>query len=463
MDKKIKQILKDIYSIDKNLQAQEEYLIKLIQELLLSKPDSTIDENFVSSLRARVLEMSKSLKEEKPMLGFSFNKLSYAFAGTAVILLALISFINLPEQPMQGLVVDRAKDNAFGEITFSADSSEESAQNSIDSGEKFGLGGAGDGDDSKSAPSALGSGTSMVSPDLVNYEYVYAGEDFDVQDGKVTVYKRTSDYNDSLSGLLKGIKLDGVDIGKFSNLKVDSIQISEDKDQGYILYAYPKENIVYIGQNWEKWPSYYDSRENQQPSVSQLSDPEAIKIADKFLSDYSIDHSAFGSGEVIGYANIEDAITESASVVYPLQIEGNDVYSQSGYKYGLNVVVDFRTGEVSHVSNINAGNFQSSDYDSDLTKEQILSYAEKGGLQGSYFYEQAAKTVEIRMGTPVYALVQTWKYDGGESSELLVPSLIFPVENIENYKYYYGSDVIVPLVGGIMGEEIGVPMIDLAE
>ncbi|MFA5355147.1 MAG: hypothetical protein WC302_00190 [Candidatus Paceibacterota bacterium] len=461
MDKKIKQILKDIYSIDKSLQPQEEYLIKLIQELLLSKPDSAIDENFVSSLRARVLEMSKSLREERPR--FSFSKLSYAFAGTAVILLALISFINLPEQSIQGLVVDRAKDNAFGEITFSADSSEESAQDYIGSSEKFGLGGAGDGNDSKSAPSALDSETSMVFPDLVNYEYVYAGEDFDIQNGKVTVYKKTLEYNDSLSGLLKGIKLDGVDIGKFSNLKVDSIQISEDKDQGYILYAYPKENIVYIGQNWEKWPGYYDGRENQQSSFAQLPDSKAIEIADKFLSNYNIDHSAFGSGEVIGHANIEDAITESATVVYPLQIEGNDVYSQSGYKYGLNVVVDFRTGKVANVSNINAGNFQSSDYDSDLTKEQIISYAKKGGIQGSYVYEQAAKTVEIRMGTPIYALVQTWKYDGSESFELLVPSLIFPVENIENYKYYYGSDVVVPLVGGMMEQEISVPMIDLAE
>jgi hypothetical protein len=459
MDNKIKQILKDIYSVDKSLKSKEEYLIQIIQELLLSKPADAIDENFVAILKAKVLEKSQSLKETKQMFKFSFAKLSYAVAGMAVILLAVMVFVNNPEQQMQGLVVAKTGDNAFGDIAFGGDISEEGDQReSTFSGNALGMGGSDNDEETKSSPSATGNGASvdsMIAPEMINYNYVYDGEDFQVENGKVTVYKKLQGSSDSLSSVLNGLRLNDVDLSKFSNLKVASMQLSEDKDHGYAIYVYPKENTIYISQNWQKWPEYY---RDEQTSVSQLSNEKALEIANNFLEDYNINTSAYGPGEVLEYPSGEGYSRDSATVVYPLQVEGKDVYNQSGFKHGLNVIVDFRTGRVSNVSNINPGNFQSSDYDSSLTKEQAISYAEKGGLQRNYLYEEATKTVDIKLGTPIYSLVQTWKYDENNSSELLVPSLIFPVKNIQDYRYYYGSYVIVPLVGDLMNQGLDAPV-----
>lgn len=54
MDKQIKQILKDVYLIDQSLKMHEKTLIKIIQELLRSKPESKIDEQFVRELRVKI-------------------------------------------------------------------------------------------------------------------------------------------------------------------------------------------------------------------------------------------------------------------------------------------------------------------------------------------------------------------------------------------------------------------------
>ena len=463
MDKKIKQILKDIYSIDESLKGQEEYLVKVIQELLLSNPENKIDEVFVSSLKTKLMEEVKLLKGEKEMPKSSFSNFSYAFAGTAVVLLAIISFVNfLPEQGIQ-LAVDKERDNAFGNITFSSEApAEENGEKSSIPSQTLGMGGSESYsvDDVRVSSASTDGITEMIAPDSwVNINYIYSGEDFDVEGGKVTVYKKNKGTPDSLSSLLSGLEFSDVDISKFSNLEVESIQISENKDFGYTLYAYPKENTLYISQNWEKWPGYSYERE-ESSSVKQLPNSQVISIADKFVSNYNLNLSGFGPGEVIEYANMEESVMESATVVYPLQIEGTDVYSQSGYKNGLNVIVDFRAERVSNVSNINAGTFQGSDYDSNLSKEEIIAYAQKGGLQGNYKFENAQKTIDVSLGTPIYGLVQTWKQEGNSSLELFVPSLIFPVENIEDYEYYYGKSVVVPLVGEMMNQDLPVKIME---
>jgi hypothetical protein len=467
----IKQILKDVYSIDKSLEAQEEHLIKVIQELLASKPDNKIDEVFVSNLRSKLMDKVELLKGEKKMSRFSFGNFSYVFAGTAVVLLAIIAFVNF--LPKQDLAIVKAGDNAFGEITFSSENSLEDGGEKASTPPSQSLGMGGEPSSYSASDVQVGTASTdgvarIIAPDSwVNFNYIYSGEDFSVDEGKITVYKKIVRSSDSLSNLLGGFKLSNIDIKKFSNLKVESLQISEDKDFGYTLYIYPKENALYISQNWEKWPSYYYSGENKssseiqlpngQESVAQLANDQILSIAKKFVSDYNIDVSAFGPGEVIEYVK---SMSESATVVYPLQIEGKDVYDQSGYKNGLNVTVDFKTGRVSNASNINAGTFQSSDYNSSLSKEDIIAYAKKGGLQGNYRLDSAQKTVDITLGTPVYGLVQTWKQDGNSSLELYVPSLIFPAENTGDYEYYYRDSIIVPLVGEMMNQDIPVIMMD---
>ena len=185
MEKEIKQIIRDIYLIDKGLKMHEEALIKIIQELLRSKPENKIDENFVKELRIKVIERSKSLKlkevdPQRNMFNILFNKrFAYAFVGTALLACVVIVSIILLDKGEGGLAIkETIKDigeNAFGEIYF--------AQEGQKDGQILGIGGGGQ--------------VGVIAPDAVNYVYTYNGEDFEISNDQVIVYRRSE--GDSLS------------------------------------------------------------------------------------------------------------------------------------------------------------------------------------------------------------------------------------------------------------------------
>ncbi|MBN2443035.1 MAG: VWA domain-containing protein [Spirochaetales bacterium] len=87
----IEDILRDLYEIDPELAEKEEELKKIIDKLLSSKPDVTMDEGFKSELRSKIL---KNMTKKQPnFITWVFNnKLKIGIAAAAGIFSATLVF-----------------------------------------------------------------------------------------------------------------------------------------------------------------------------------------------------------------------------------------------------------------------------------------------------------------------------------------------------------------------------------
>lgn len=94
MEEKIQQILKDIYMMDESLRANEKDLVKIIEEMLRSNPDTKFDENFARQLRSEVLRRAESIKRPRRGRLIFFNNVmmlnKFAYAVGCVILFILL-------------------------------------------------------------------------------------------------------------------------------------------------------------------------------------------------------------------------------------------------------------------------------------------------------------------------------------------------------------------------------------
>lgn len=437
MDKQIKQILKDVYSIDKSLKMHEQALVKIIQELLLSKPENKIDESFVRELRAKLVERAKLLKEAQPrtnMFNTLFNKkFTYALVGIAIIVCALI-ITNLPQENGE-LAINDLGENAFGDLSFSQE---------VQNPDALGRGGGGE--------DYAGQNIGVVSPEMVNYNFIYTGDDFNLDSGQITVYKMLKgDFlSKALSNVTKNIDLSILNLDKFQNIKIGNIEISEDRDFGYYIQINPRYNSLSVNANWEKWP-----REEFDAPAEILADEELLSIADKFLSEYGINMDIYEKGEVQKITRT-GVIPDNISIIYPFIINDQIVYDQGGQKYGMNVSVSLRYRRVVSVYGIVTNTFESSKYAKETNKDKIISFAEDGGLFKNYTYPNTVKTLDLELGIPKVSLVRMWQRsseDKMDTAEILVPSLVFPViTEISEQTYFYRTNVIVPLVGEILDE-----------
>lgn len=102
-DKKIKDILEDLYALDGGLRDYEEELKKLIEKLLTAKPDVEFDDGFKEKLRmdllSRIAEMKRQKEAKKEVKGFGFSTLlfglkpAYALSFLILCILVLIPVI----------------------------------------------------------------------------------------------------------------------------------------------------------------------------------------------------------------------------------------------------------------------------------------------------------------------------------------------------------------------------------
>jgi len=446
MNKQIKQILKDVYLIDQSLKVHEEALIKIIQKLLRSKPESKIDERFVQELRIKIVERIKLLNNIKPqtnMFNTLFNKkFTYALGG--MVVLACVFIITNLLQENGKLAINNLGENAFGELSFSQQVQDPNATG-------------------KGGESFAGQNIGAIAPEMVNYNFIYAGDDFELENGQITVYKilKGDSLNKALSSITRNINLNVLNLDKFQNLKIGNVEISEDRDFGYNIFIWPRQNSLSINANWEKWP-----REQFDTPAEMLADEELLSIADKFLSEYGINMDMYEKGEVVNTEAMgikrEGVVFENISIVYPFKIDNQIVYDQGGQKYGMNVNVDLRYKKVTSVYGIITNTFESSQYTKETNKDKIITFAENGGLFKNYTYPEATKTLDLELGTPEISLIRMWvpSEDKMNTPEILVPSLVFPViTEISEQTYFYRSNVVVPLVGELL-DQFNMPISD---
>jgi len=488
MKDKITIILSDLYIIDPSLRQYETKLIKIINKLLESRPDTKFDTKFVKKLRAELLTNAVKLKKEIspintpfwPILNLNFMK-KYSFAAFSLIIVALLATSTYfyfgrsknIDLAFGNLKIEESSQAAFGSLASSEDQIAATGDTTFkgSNAAAIGRGGGGGG----GAPSERG----MPTPNFLTYSYTYIGDEFSVSQEKMSVYKKIKQLvgDKSISSFLNKFKLDLLDLNNFSSLNLSNLNLLEDKEFGYGIYINLDEGLVSVNQNWNKWPrpetqcsQIRNPEENQKCfednriKIEDMSaDEELIAIAQKFLTDRGISLDNYGQPTVQdvwrkSYELSEDKanyyIPESLPIIFPLVVNGQTVFDQSGFPAGLNVEINIRYKKVAGIYALSALKYASSDYEVETDSQEIINLAERGGIFNYGGYPGEEKEVEINLGTPILSLMMYYKYDyaTGQNVELLVPAYLFPILNQPADYYFYKKYVVVPIEKTIFNE-----------
>jgi len=519
-EQQLKIILGDLYAADPNLRQYEGELAKIIQEIIDLKPEIKFDENFRVELKEKLDQRARQL-QEAPKTGWVLvfgGKFSYALAGAAVLAVivigggflaqkkGLVSFqpLNLTsvKSSHQNFEKIALKENAFGSLNSanvqsapsglgggSANSASAPKTNSITPEDSSAGNSANRGSSAVApVPSGLGGDGSssliMPAPPYVYYQYVYKGDALKMPGSSVEVLRRVPFSQDisALGSLLNSLGSGLVNLGSFSSLKVLNINLVEDKDLGYSISIDAQAGLMYISQNWQRWPQPYKLCAGEVACVDQtrlkisnvLSDETVIKIAKDFIASRGIDVSSYGEPVVtdewrLAYAKEADQsqfyIPESANVLFPLKVNGQAVYDEGGSQTGINVSVDYRQKKVTNLSNLTSQAYEASNYAAERDPAEILKVVEQGGYWGfGYPVLQSkegimpslyprAKKLEIEVGTPSVGYVSMSNYNDNQTNFLLVPAFIFPIISTPNdANYYYPRTIVVPLAKELLDQ-----------
>lgn len=470
MDKKIEKIVNDLYMIDGSLKKHEKEVVYIVEELLRSKPNVEVNEEFIERLHLALVSRMEHLKEGKKSYAGSsginnfFSRLVYSFAGAMAMLLVMVIgasyYLNQVKTPGDIIAVntvpgiEKLKDGAFGSLVFDQSKT------------AFGLGGAvagvGGGGSSAIGDPKIGAG--MPGSDVSNYRFVYKGGDIPLQD-KATVYKRVKDLptGDKIMRTLASLNLGLIDINKFTNMRMSGLSFTEDRNFGYDVNIDFREGVasIWAGTGWPdpnaacRDQACYEK--NQLKASDMPKDEEVIAIANQFLDDYRINRTAYAAPSVVKDNNVyyknsapQDSmlyIPETVSIVYPIKIDNEIVYDDIASPTGMAVDVSIRQKKVFGVRNIYGQKYQSSEYEAEQDRNKIISVVENGGTFGNYRSPEAAQTIDIELGTPEIKLIASWNYDAEKriTESLFIPSYVFPVIKVPDGKYYYRKNIVVPM------------------
>lgn len=96
MEEQIKKIISELYEIDPALRDREAELIKIVQQLIIYRPDVKLDENFVNNLRSKLTEVRQpktfSLNNFLNIFKFMTQK-KYAWGGLVIVILILVPLV----------------------------------------------------------------------------------------------------------------------------------------------------------------------------------------------------------------------------------------------------------------------------------------------------------------------------------------------------------------------------------
>lgn len=498
---KLDLLLQELYSWNPKLEEKEAELVKLIKSMAEAKPDTKFDEVFAADLKKDLLnhrillDNDDGLKDNNLFFNFkSMNKKIYiavgsvAVLGVAVLAIMLNAFPKNKVSFMNSSKNDqfvKAQPGAFGSLALLTSANSNSANQAAAKGAVAAVPATSEMSSARTVASVdsmatsatgMGGGGNVASKMLIapmhSYTYVYKGEPLDLTAGSGTVYRRIKgdgNLSSNLDSLISTKTFGPIDLGKFSNLRTGSISLLEDKKLGLNINIDFNEENIYIYQNWLQWRSDRDNCGDNQACWDSYrikindvpGDDTLINKATSFLSEKGINLEHYGAAKVdnnwrLNYEASTDKanyyIPEEMSVIYPLVVDGQEVYDQSGNPDGLRVTVNLLQNAVSGASNLTSYRYETSDYALETDASKILGLAEKGGYgSGIYYASENQDNITLELGTPTKSLIRLWRYTNNINEELLIPALIFPINNVP--ADYYGSKYItVPLVQEMVTE-----------
>lgn len=376
--------------------------------------------------------------------------------------------------------VDELAANSFGDLSQVSVASADRNQ-SGGGGGAAGLGAGGDAsmpEGTKVAAPAVGigggGGDASILPYPDSFKFSYEGEDLTGLADTQSVLKRIKPEQNGgiVSRIISFFSFGLIDLSKFNNTRIQNFSFVEDKEYGLGANVDLSYGNVSLYQNWEKWPQpRYVCEEGgycgPEPRITEKdipSDEEAIAIANQFVSDYGISLDGYGAPIIfeympwrIAYENAADKANfyfpEVVNVMYPLTLDGQGVYDESGMPSGMTVNIDVRTRKVNGMYGLETKQFQKSDYAGETDTKRILEIAERGGYR-NYGWNNGGKTVTLELQTPTIQLVRLWYSSDPtkQGEELYVPSLVFPIKNASENNYWRKS-ITVPLVKDLLDNE----------
>lgn len=362
--------------------------------------------------------------------------------GTIVIILIVVpSLVYLLRDSVTPFSLTTLGERAFGALSTDQAATEQAVP---------GRGGASDASKLSSYPIVT---EEFPYPEYTErYEYLYDGVLPDLSTIDPTVYRRVNaltiprSVSDTFSNLTLGV----IPLSSFNNLELLNFSLAQEGDGGYAISVDTTSNTISISRNSAYWQTLDYSNLLTQSDLP--SDEELTQIAETFLTQYRIDTSSFGEASVDrSYIDAESWIPDTMSVVYPLEVNGTDIWSMWGQPSGMAVSVSLRSDSVEGFYAPGPYTLESSTYEIARDPAQILEVANRGGLW-EYVAESPNVTYTFRLGAPDLVLAEHYQYTDNESFTLYVPALRFPVIEDDPDATYKRDWVIVPLVQDILDE-----------
>lgn len=477
MNEQINQILQELYKYDPEFMKHEKELKEILGQMLQSAPNTKFDPLFAESLRKKILIRAEEISSEsglvkdRPMWQFALP----AFAVMAIAVLVGANYWkNLNNTQIASIKESKLQPLAFGSLS-----------GIVPGGfGRGGGGGMGGGDGSaqntavitdeamKARPQSGGGGDMPILPVFENYKFVYAGENLDLKEENLPVFRRVKGFGKTLnlSSIIKNFSVPVFNLKNLQNPYVEMLTLTEDRDFGYMVNLNFKEGSLNINENWFKWQTPDRMCQDEacynryRLKISDLpSDEEVISIADNFLEQYGVNKNIYAEPVVQkqwfrDYQAASDKsmawVPDVLTIVYPYQIQGQTVYDQSGSQSGLMVSVNARVKKVSGLYELTNQVYESSDYSAETSFDRIKKIAEAGGNQVFYpAYEPNIPSVQVKLGTPSRSLMRMWKNEAGkEGYEIFVPALVFPIIDPPANFPSYRSAVTIPLIKELITE-----------
>jgi hypothetical protein len=451
----IDKILRDLYLLDPQLKEYESEIKKIIMKLLESKPNIKLNQEFVLDLKKELEIKTKNMfKTPSTSSGLVrkinlVQKLSYVFGGAvicAILILSMNYYIGQKNNSQLAFVskIEKLEQRAFGPLKLEGGAGVSNDANVL---EVKGLGGG---------PEALVNEKILIpAPSRVHYNFTYQGEDLVLNHSQMEVLKRNKENKSTLPTILKNMDLGLVDLKGVQKGKLQNINIMEDREYGYMINVNFQEGMIAIYQNWDKWPQ---DTEKDLSLDDVPSEDELINMSNKFIQEKGINLENYGNPYVndswknYSHPGInKDLIIEeevyvprSIPVIYPLILEGKEVFDQGGTPSGISVNVDIKYKKVSGAWNIKTQDYQSSFYETETDSQRILDIVQAGGMN-YHRYGQAEKIIDLELTSPELIYITYYQYEANQSQEMIVPALRFKVK--ENEEVPYKLDyILVPLL-----------------
>ena len=485
MGKDVEKILQELYQIDENLKQNESELTKIIQNMLLLKPNIKMDENFKLALKERISEKITSEKLQNYMSRHKLNIwqiFSYIF-WTAWI--AAFSFFIFGETFAPHLTSENKTTQVSDMLSFENFIVETNTDfwnlkslwvNKWALGswqEKMSLKSSGVVEDMMVESSSLMmdvqespwmvEGTDMrilpidtdFIPEVYRYHFSWA-LNIDIPE-TLPIYKksRVADLWKNFVEKFWNFSFNGLDISRFSDLSAGNISLNQEKKYGYSINIDFSNGYLNIYKNWDKWPQKnYD--ENKQ--IDLLSDDELLQIANNFMKEYKIDVSQYWAAQIdTNYDSIlrefstskkaPSYIPESTYIIYPSLLNGKEIITESGEKIWVKVEVDIQEKKVSSVLGLKIDQYAKSDYKIENNTENILYIA---NAWWRFWLEtekvENAQYIDIELKNPRLQYIHTYNYTQNNWQEdFLIPAIVFEIESSD--KTNFMSKIIsVPLL-----------------